>query len=377
MTLALMILKAIPALILVFIVWPFTLGAGLGLKKNLDRYIIGFTTVQALYFIIYIPAIVFSWSSRTLTYTAAGVITVVGLTGALLQYFKTIDRKDFLALNKPNFSYLKNPFFIGALLIVGYEMLIYATKEPWIYGDDVTYMRLVSRFVDTNAIYTKDWAGQTTPTTLHEVGYKYVFTSYYPFLGMISLLTSLHPLILCKTVIPLIYLPIHYLIIWRIGEHLFSFEEDVEKRIEKQSFFIFIYATLIEFGQISYYTISRRVTIWIYNSKSDCFCLLLIPLFFYTYVLLTEKLSVELFRGDKHLVFRQFVIVIIAIACNSSSLMGVLLSTIVMMTWYVIVAIRTRKISILLAGLWTFVPQLITCIILMSFIGFHLPFEWI
>ena len=75
MDLAIMLIKALPALILIFFIWPLALGAGLGLKKNIDRYIIGFAAVQALFFLLYIPAIVFSWSSRAYTYTAAVIIS--------------------------------------------------------------------------------------------------------------------------------------------------------------------------------------------------------------------------------------------------------------------------------------------------------------
>ncbi len=365
-----MLIKALPALILVFFIWPLTLGAGLGLKKNIDRYIIGFCAVQALFYIVYIPAIVFSWSSRTLTYAAAIIITIVGVGGALARYNKASDRKEYLALTKPNFSYLKNPFFIGALLIIAYEMWIYAVKEPYIYGDDVTYMTLVTRFVDTNAIYTKEWSGQVDPTPLSDINFKYVFTSYYPFLGMISILTRLHPLILCKTVIPLIYLPSHYLITWRIGMYLFGDEADKAKRLEQQSLFMFFYAILIEFGHISYYTLSRRVTIWIYNSKSDCFCLLLIPLFFYTYLFLCEKEESGLILSNNKLWYRQLLITLVALACNSATLMGVMFSAITMVIWYIIASFRLKKPSLFLSCLWTLIPHVIELALLINFTGF-------
>ena len=54
MELILPLIKSIPALLLIFLIWPMTLGAGLGLKKNIDRYLIGFAAVQALFFIVYI-----------------------------------------------------------------------------------------------------------------------------------------------------------------------------------------------------------------------------------------------------------------------------------------------------------------------------------
>ncbi len=366
MTFMHMIFRALPAIILVFLIWPLTLGATLGIKKNLDRYIIGFATVQALFFIVYIPAICFAWSSRALTYTAAIIITLFGVGGTLFRYHHTRSRKEFLALTKPNLAYLKNPFLLVAIGIVLYEMWIYAAKEPWIYGDDVAYLKTITRIVDTNSIYTKSWVGQFEPAPLNTISFKAVFTSYYPFLGMISILSGLHPLILCKTVIPLIYLPTHYLVVWRICMFLFGDEENSLGTIEKRSLFMFFYAILIEFGHISYYTLSRRVTIWIYNSKSDCFCLLLIPLFFYTYLLLLEK--TDRLIVSNRLWYRFLVVLIIAIACNSSSLMGVIMSPLVMGIWYVIASVKKKNIRIVLYGLVTFIPHIITAILIVSFL---------
>ena len=367
-----LMIKSTPALILIFIIWPMTLGAALGVKKNLDRYLIGFAAVQALFFLVYIPAIMFSWTSRTLAYTAAVLITATGIAGTLIRYSKADNKSDFIAWHRPDFRYIKNPWFLVAVVIVLYEVWIYVTREPYIYGDDVTYMTLVTRFVDTNAIYTKTWTGQPDLIPIEKVSFKYVFTSYYPFLGMESILTGLHPLILCKTVIPMFYVPIHYLTAWKIGECLFSREQDGKAKIEKQSMFMFFYAILIEFGHISYYTMSRRVTIWIYNSKSDCFTILLPILFFYTYIFLLEKdMTADILTNTK-LWCRQLLIVIIALANNSATLMGLLFTAIVMVIWYVIAAFKLKKPSVFFASLWTLIPHVIEAVLLIRFVEFGL-----
>ncbi len=371
MDLVIKIISAIPALILVFFIWPIALGITLGIKRNVDRYLLGFASVQAAFFLLYIPAIVFAWSSRTLSYTAAITITVISIVGVIVRCLNTPSRLEFFALNKPNYAYFKNVFMWGAIIIIAFELWTYITKEPWIYGDDVSYITRITSFVDSNAIYTKASSLQIESTPLESVSYKAVFTSYYPYLGMISILTNLHPLILCKTIIPLIYLPTHYLIVWRIGKYLFGAEEN-DKTIEKQSLFLFLYAALIEFGQISYYTMSRRVVIWIYNSKSDFFTLLLPILFFYTFILLIENKETEKTTGKRSLYFRLLLITILAVACNSSTLMGVLMSPIVMSIWYIMAAIKTKNASVLFSSLWTFIPHIVTGVLLISFTGFTL-----
>lgn len=361
------ILCAVPALALVFGLWPVLLGCTLGFKKWIDRYIVGFCAVQALFFIVYIPAILFGWPSRTLTGVAAGVISLVGLLGSWLRYYAAADKRSLLGVCRPSFAYFKNPLFDAAIVIVLYQVARYVIKQPYIYGDDVTYITMITDYVDTNAIYVKTWTGQVEPLPLSAVSFKYVFTSYYPFLGSISILSGLHPLILCKTVLPVIYVPVHYLIVFRIGQYLFGDENDVRVGVEKQSVFMFFYVLLIEFGQISYYTISRRLMIWVWNSKSDCFCLLLVPLFFYTFMLLTDRVETERVLGDTSLFYRQFLIAVIALACNSATLMGLIMSAIVMGVWFVIAAFRLKKPSVLFTSLWTLVPHVVTAVILFSY----------
>ncbi len=370
--LVLLIIRAVFALLIIFIAWPLLLGTGLGLNRNLDRYIIGFCATQALFFLIYIPAIIFGWSSMALTLTAASVISILGVAGAYLRFRKADDKREFANITKPDLLMLKNPYFDIALIIVVYQLVRYVVKQPYIYGDDVTYISMITDFVDTNAIYTKTWAGQLTPTPLNEISYKYVFTSYYPFLGMISMLSGIHPLILCKTALPIIYVPVHYAIILRIGMYLFSREDDVKKRRTKLSVFMFFYVLLMEFGQISYYTLSRRLMIWVWNSKSDCFCLLLIPLFFYTFLFLMECEESEKLLGKSKLFYRQLLIAIIAIACNSATLMGLILSAIVMGIWFIIAAYRLKKPTLFFTSLWTLAPHAFTTILLLIFTGWRI-----
>ena len=121
--------------------------------------------------------------------------------------------------------------------------------------------------------------------------------------------------------------------------------------------------------QISYYTLSRRLMIWVWNSKSDCFCLLLIPLFFYTYLFLTEADESQQILGKTRLLYRQLLIVIMAIACNSATLMGIILSAIVMAIWFIVAAFRLKRPSVLFLSLWTFIPHLVTGFLLLIFTG--------
>lgn len=368
MGMVLLFVRGILALVLVFFCWTILLGTGLGFKKYIDRLIVGFAAVQTLFYLVYIPAIVFSWSTRLLVCLSTISITGISILLSYVRYKKTNDRKKLFYLHKPDVRYVKNPFFLGAIMIIAYEMWIYIFKEPYIYGDDTTYVRLITEMVDTNSLYTREWADQIVPLAINEISYKYAFTSYYPFLSVVSILSGIHPLILCKTVIPVIYLPLHYLIIWRIGQFLFDGDKDTSTRVSQMSMFFFVYSILVEFGMISYYTLSRRVTIWIYNGKSVCFCLLLIPLFFYIYVFLSE-IDLEKIVVYKSGRYKKFLILLIATACVSSSLMGLVFSTIIMLLWYIIFACRFKNYRVFLSNLWTLVPNMFLALLVLIFVG--------
>ncbi len=363
------VIRAVLMLLLVFVVWPLMLGAGLGLKRNIDRYIIGFCATQALFFLIYIPAILMSWSSMTLTIVGTVVITLVGVIGAGFRLYKSKDKKEFMALTKPDLSFLKNPFFDLAIVIVVYQIVRYVLKQPPVHGEDVTYINMITDFVDTNAIYTKTWAGQMDPTPLSEISFKYVFTSYYPFMGMISILTGLHPLILCKTVIPIFYVPIHYMMVWRVMQYIFGSKEDEISGSKKISICLFFYALLIEFIQYSDNTVSRHLLISVWNSESNCCCLLLVPLFFYTFLFLMEDAESEKALGKAKLFYRQLLIMIIAVACISATVMGIIMSAIVMGLWFIIAAFRLKRINVFATSIWTIIPHIITALFILLFTG--------
>ena len=118
----LLMIKSTPALILMFFIWPMTLGAALGVKKNLDRYLIGLAAVQALFFLVYIPAILFSWTFRTLSYSAAVLITAAGITSTAIRYMKADSKSAFIAWHKPDFRCLKNPCFLIAVAVIYFLM---------------------------------------------------------------------------------------------------------------------------------------------------------------------------------------------------------------------------------------------------------------
>ena len=110
----------------------------------------------------------------------------------------------------------------------------------------------------------------------------------------------------------------------------------------------------------------RRVTIVLYTLS------VLPVLFFYMYLfLLEEDITADTLTNTK-LWYRQFLIMIIELANNSSTLMGLLFSAIVMVIWYVIAAFRLKKPSVFFGNLWILIPHVIEAVLLIRFVEFGL-----
>ena len=83
----------------------------------------------------------------------------------------------------------------------------------------------------------------------------------------------------------------------------------------------------------------------------------------------TEADESQQILGKTRLLYRQLLIVIMAIACNSATLMGIILSAIVMAIWFIVAAFRLKRPSVLFLSLWTFIPHLVTGFLLLIFTG--------
>lgn len=330
-----------------FLILPLLYGYGLGAKKRLDQLLIGFCAVQAVYYPAGLLLIFLKVSARWMTGMEMALLTGLALLLAICRRQRREQNNRKVAGNPKEGTFFLRTYgiwILPALLLIGLQIYRSVVLEPYIYGDDTTYIRMITNIVETDSVYLKTWTGQLTPDVLSSISYKYLYTTYYPFLASISLLSGIHPLILCKSILPCIYLPFHYLVVWRISGYLFSGAENGKKR----GLFLFFYTVFIEWGLISYNTISRRMMMWIWNSKSLLFGILLPLLFFYSYLFMEDFEKPKEERGSL------WILLICSLSSISASLMGVLFVPVILGIFILrtgFIERNLRKTAFLLLGI--------------------------
>lgn len=304
------------ASILIMLAIPMLIGKLVIKNENiLEQYLMGFAVCMAIFEVICIPM-------NLLEIDFLYLCIVYGILIGLLCIIS------ILKSNKKNNNIVsKNKVDIIFALAVGiiiYQIIRVVICTPAIYGDDIAYITMVNDIKSTNIIHGLDYFNGRNIDVI-DVSHKYLFTTYYQLLAVLSKITALHPLILCKTILPIFYMVMSYMVVWLVSGLLF------EKKNSRE-IFLFLYAVLIEVGNYSYYTISRRTLVWSWNSKSVLFTILLPFLFYYA-----NKVSGNIKSKD------MLELAVLVTACCATTLMGAGLSPIMLLSLGFVFAVRNRN----------------------------------
>lgn len=347
--------------ILVLIALPFFMGRASSASKDrgyISTYMMGYVIMQGLYFIVYAFGVYRHQTGGFIRFSNLGVLFVFlcifyiiirswimknnGMTLSEIFFPKALD-----------FSLLKGAnavFFVILFIIIGYELIRTGISMPRIDGDDVIYIPLISEMVDINTLYGTRLmhGGPLVALQYGFLSYKYMLTSYYPYIATLCTLTHIHPLIMCRTVLSLHHVLIAYGMAYLYGEMLFEAEKDAVIRFRKELIFMIVYGVLLEAGNYTYYTISRRVLVWNYNSKSMLF------------IIIAPFLALELYRYFEKSRSGLISLLFIVIAAVSSSLMGSGMAAIIVGIFTVIYAVKNKSFWPVVRGAVLMVPCLIS-----------------
>jgi len=328
--------------ILVLGIFPLLIGSLIE-NRLFPMYLIGFTSMLCIFYVLCLPMLFLQVRFTNLCILYWIVIIILCIVAILKKKIQQIIKEVMkLVASMDNL----NIYLVAAMFFIAFQIARIIVKTPYIYGDDVTYLSMVNDILSSDIIH-----GLKTTTgseiALYSVSHKYLFTAYYPFLACLAKITMLHPLILCKSVLIIFYMPMSYMIIWMLGRKLLG--GDVEKR----SIFFLIYVVLVEFGNFSYYTISRRMLIWSWNSKSVLFTILLPLLFYYGIQFIDHRVEKkELFIG-----------LLLQGAAVATTLMGAGMAPIMLVTMSFVGSVKNHKPKILLQGLVCCLPAVFIMII--------------
>ena len=167
-----------------------------------------------------------------------------------------------------------------ALLVILQAAILIFTM-PTSYSDDITYITIVNDMVEVRRYYPLGISTGYLYPGQGIVSPKYDYTSYYPFVSVLCILTNVHPLILCKSVLPIAYLLMSYGVWYGVAKLFFP-------SVRMQATFMNFLALLQLFGCYSQFNVTKRLLLYGWNGKAPL-ATIFIPLL----LLLTWNRSME------------------------------------------------------------------------------------
>lgn len=333
-------------LLLMFLIFPFSVGQVIGKRVNkIERecfsyiYILGLLTMLAVFHGLYLVAVFMGVPFHVLY-----VAYIIILCFVCVLYGVQVYQRDSVRLIGA-YCLKKNILWYVCVAIIICQIVWQCYYTPFAYGDDFTYITMVNDIIQTDTIYGIDYH-TGVPQAVGDILYKYLFTSYYPFLAVVQKISGIHALILCKTILPIILVPVSYMNVWLMGAYFFG------KNINKRLLFLMFYWVINCFGCFSWYTISFRTLTWVWHSKA-VLAIIILPFLFYQ----TNRMyDSEISKGD---IIIQMII--ITAACGTT-MMGIGLAPMMLMMLAFVKSCQMRNVKLLGVGMICCSPAIISVI---------------
>ena len=240
--------------------------------------------------------------------------------------------------NWKNFKLEEKILFLIFVLLVGFQMYMAFTRASF-DGDDAYYnvQAVIAQQIDTLYRVNPD-TGSSAPLDIrHGLA---LFPIWEAFIGSMS---ELHATIVCHSVIPLLLIPLTYILYYQIGRLLF------DKRKELLPMFMVLLALWQMFGNISIYTTETFFLTRTWQGKSFAGNFI-IPAVFWIFLALFKPIEEADYSNKQTGLW--LLLACINLAGGASSSLAVLLSVALTAGLAVLFAIWQRKFSVLVkAGL--------------------------
>jgi hypothetical protein len=345
------ILRGLAGLLILLGIMPVGIG-GLfaGMIKRLGKsnlffcYMLGFMTVLAVSEVLSVPMTILKCDFRLFVGVYSILLAVLFFTGC------TVGRTQIRLLAQETFARIKQTdrYDVLVLAVVFVPVVVLLFYTPYIYGDDKTYIALVNDILTSNRLYLTDVATGGDWTRLNA---KYALSSYWTWVAYIAKITGIHPLILCKTVMGILYVPMGYAVQRLLAGFLFSGEK------RKIHIFMILVVLASLFGGFSGYTVTFRIYTWVWQSKALLAIIVLPFLMYYCNLIYTTNAGF----GEYFLLF------LMNIAVCSTSLTGAGLAVVVECVTALIYSVGRKKIMILGKTLPTCIPALVLMLVYIQF----------
>lgn len=293
-------------------------------RENSDTllfsYFMGLTEMIALMQLISVPMTLGKVSFSVLFRSYTIILIVLVLSAVMLR--KNDIKKMFQ--NAVDTIRLADSKWLVIVALIFIPIVVLAFYTPHIYGDDTTYITMVNDILSSDTLYLTD---TLTGEPVSWVLSKYSLSSYWTWIAYLAKVSGIHPLILCKTILPFFFIPMSYAVYGLLAAHLFYNNE------RRMLIFMGVLSLVQIFGGFSGYTTTFRLYTWVWQSKAFL-AIVVLPFLFYYCNLVFEKRT----RG-----YELFVLCLLIVAASSTTLTGTGLAVAMVLLHSCIYAVKTKQ----------------------------------
>ncbi|MCH4193015.1 MAG: DUF6077 domain-containing protein [Butyrivibrio sp.] len=277
-----------------------------------------------------------------------------------------LDAEDYLnprrdvSLRKQRYSRESVAYWGIFVLIMLFQMYMAFTRASF-DGDDAYYVTESLLAQQANVMNTiLPYTGSSTSLDIrHALA---VITMWAAFIAKAG---GVHATIVSHTILPLLYIPMTYLVYIQIGRILFR------KKHEMLPVFMVVISVIQMFGNTSIYTPETFFLTRTWQGKS-LVSNLVIPLLFWLFLWISRNMSEKtewkkLSAGQKLEQISPWILMgLVNMTSGICSSMGVILGTVLIGTYTIVMLIATRRFSVMLGAFCACIPNLVYVLIYLS-----------
>ena len=288
-------------------------------------YLVGIMVMVGLSELLSVPLTILKQSFSTFVGIQNAIVLVLCIV-AVMCY-----RKELYQIIQTAIGTIKlaNRMWILVLLGVYVPLIILAFVEPYIYGDDTTYLSMVNDMVYSDRLYLTDIV---TGAESGWVAAKYSLSSFWAWLAYLAKTTGIHPLVLCKTILPFVFVPMSYAVQGIFASYLFKNNE------RKMLLYMLLVILVSIFGGFTNYTVTYRLYTWSWQSKAFL-AMIVIPFLLYYCNYVFESATT---------IWEYFLLLIMIVAACATTLTGTGLAVVMVCAIACIYSVIRKRIDIII-----------------------------
>jgi hypothetical protein len=298
-------------------------------------YIQGVITMWAIFQIVVIPLVFLKRSLTFLVWAYMITIAIVCLVSLITA------GKAMILLLRNKVKHIKAiPWqLIVAILLILFQTYM-LTAKMHIDDDDAFYVAASTTAIETDSIFRYH---PYTGLPFDKPPSRYILSQFFSFIALLAKVTGFHPTVISHTLMPMLLIPMAYMVYALIGSRLFG-----NKKSAIGNFLIFV-SLLQMFSAYSIYTTGVFTLSRIWQGKAVLAGILLPALFYFAIETFVRESSKQRWLGLLMLMF----------ACCLASSMGVFLGALMLLMIALVLSVQKRQAKILWYSLLCCLPNLL------------------